>query len=256
VTNSANPATGTPDGGPAATPDDAATSDPAASDDDFLDSGLYGAAGAGAGAGDGAGAHSVSPSGWTGTVRPAAWLAAGVVAGTVAVAAWHSSQTTTPLANPAAAQGQLPNGQAPNGQVPNGQVPNGQAPNGQAPNGGPGFGGPGTGGPGFGGTGPGGRAGEQRVNGTVTTVTTSSVTVRLANGSTATYGVVASSDIVKNGARVSLSAIKPGDAVFLHVYPLNGHTVIEHLFAGPPPSSGPGTGPGPGTSTQSGTTTT
>jgi hypothetical protein len=238
VTNSATPADGSSDSGA-----------PATADGDFLDSGLYAGAdapsegeAAGPGAGDGArgGAGGLAATGWKGAVRPAAWLAAGVVAGAVAVAAWHSSQTTTPLASPAAAQGQLPGGaQAPSGgQAPNGQGPNGQGPNGQAPNGAPGFGGPGgpgAGAPGFGGAGPGGRAGEQHLNGAVTAVGTSSVTVRLANGSTATYGVIASSDIVKDGARVSLSAIKPGDAVFLHVYPVNGHLVVEHLFAGPPP---------------------
>ena len=57
------------------------------------------------------------------------------------------------------------------------------------------------------------------------------MTIRLASGSTATYAVIASSDIVKDGVRVSLSAIKVGEAVFLHVYPLNGRTVVEHLFA-------------------------
>jgi len=117
-------------------------------------------------------------------------------------------------------------------------MPNGQLPNGAAPNGVPGYGGPRGSGPGFGGPpgfdgpGPGGRTGEQHVFGTVTAVGSSSVTVRLANGSTSTYAVLASSDIVKDGTRVPLSAIKVGDAVFLHVYPSNGRTVVEHLFAG------------------------
>lgn len=259
MTNSAIPADGSSDSGASAT-----------AADDFLDSGLYAGVPSGAdvpsgaeapsgadvpsggevaGDGDGGRGGGLTANRWKSAVRPTAWLAAGVVIGAVTVAAWHSSQTTTPLASPAAAQGQLPGGgQAPGGgQPPDGaQAPNGQGPNGQAPNGAPGFGGPGgprapggpgAGRPGFGAAGPGGRAGEQHLNGTVSTVGSSSVTVRLANGSTATYGVIASSDIVKNGARVSLSAIKPGDAVFLHVYPVNGHLVVEHLFAGPPPAS-------------------
>jgi len=220
------------------------TEHPAADDGDFLDSGLYGAPAA-AGESDPAappyGAAPVNATGapsWKAALRPAAWLAAGVVTGAVVVAAWHSSQTSTPL-NPAAAQGQLPNGQGgPGGQVPGGQGPGGQVPGGQGPGGqfpgGPGPGGmPGNGGPGFG-----GRPGEQHVGGTVTAVGSSTVTVKLADGTTATYAVIASSDIVKNGARVSLSAIKVGDAVFLHVYPSNGQTVVEHLFAGTTPARG------------------
>jgi hypothetical protein len=284
VNDSASPTTDVPEG-PTAVADD----------DDFLDSGMYDAAGApgsrhGNGPADAVGSSDAddrvaeasgsggfsgvrpygegtapgSPAGWKSALRPAALLAAGVVAGVVAVAAWHSSQSTTPLPNPAAAQGQFPGGgQGPNGQLPNGQqlqngqVPNGQGPNGQGPNGAPGFGGPGFG----------GRNGEQHVNGTATAVGALTITVHLASGGTATYTVVASSEIVKNGAPVSLSAVKVGDAVFLHVYPLNGKTVVERLFdglPGPGPGAGPGSGPGgaPGDgsgqntgNTDSGTTT-
>jgi len=204
----------------------------ASTDGDFLDSGVYGTTADAVPAYGSPPAETTGPAGWRAAVRPAAWLAAGVVVGVVSVAAWHSSETSTAATNPAAAQGQLPNGQGPGGQMPNGQLPNGVAPNGVPGYGGPGFGGPGFGGPpGFGGSGPGGRTGEQHVFGTVTVVGSSSVTVRLANGSTSTYSVLASSDIVKDGTRVSLSAIKTGDAVFLHVYPSNGRTVVEHLFA-------------------------
>jgi len=215
----------------------------ATDDGDFLDSGVHGEPDASS---DGPAYGVPTPgangaSGWTAAVRPAAWLAAGAVAGAVVVAAWHSSQTSSVPTNPAAAQGQFPNGQGPGGQGPGGQgpggqgpggqLPNGQGPNGQLPGGPPGF----AGGPGFG-----GRDGEQRVNGTVTAVGSSSVTVKLASGTTATYAVIGSSDIVKNGARVSLSSIKVGDAVFLHVYPLNGRTIVEHLFAGTRPHRAPG----------------
>lgn len=219
---------------------------------DFLDSGVpgapdessdepaYGVAAPGAS----------GATGWKAALRPAAWLATGLVAGAVVVAAWHSSQTSSVPTNPAAAQGQLPNGQGPGGQLPNnGQAPRGQAPGGQAPGGQapPGLGG----GPGFG-----GRPGEQRVSGTVTAVGTSTVTVRLANGSTPTYAVIASSDIAKNGARVPLSSIKVGDAVFLHVYPSNGQTVVEHLFAGTRPYPGENPRQLPDDSTSGGTTRT
>ena len=219
---------------------------------DFLDSGVYGEPAAAGeselpAAGPPYGVPVSAGTGWKAALRPTAWLAAGVVAGAVAVAAWHSSSTASP-ANPAAAQGQLPNGAPGFG---------GQAPNGQPGLGGPGTGGQGDdgqgfGGQGFGGQGFGGRADEQRVSGTVTAVGASSVTVRLANGTSATYAVIATSDIVKDGARVSLSAIKAGDAVFLHVYPSNGRTVVEHLFAGQFPDRRPN----PGDQTSSGTTKT
>jgi hypothetical protein len=213
---------------------------------DFLDSGLPGATAAAdesdppTAAAPGefspygvATAATNATTGWKAALRPTAWLAAGVVAGAVGVAAWHSSQTRSASSvNPAALQGQFPNGRFPNGQFPNGQFPNGQFPNGQAPNTAPGFGGTGSGGPGFGGPGAGGRTGEQHVSGTVTAISASSVTVRLTDGKTAPYAVIASSDIVKNGARVSLSAIKVGDAVLLHIYPSSGQTVVERLFAG------------------------
>ncbi len=188
---------------------------------------------------------------WKSALRPAAWLAAGVVAGAVVVAAWHSSQSSSAsVANRTAAQGQLPNGQAPNGQGPNGGAPNAGpgvgGPGFGGAEGGPGFGGPGFGGPGFGGPGFGGpgdgRNGEQHVAGTVTATSTSSVTVRLTNGAIATYDATASSDIVKNGKRVSLSAIKVGDAVFLRVYPSNGRIVVERLYAGDHEYPGDGAG--------------
>lgn len=212
----------------------------AADDGDFLDSGLHaGTAPAGDGETAGSPPYGTPSDGargrtdWKAAARPVAWLAAGVVVGAVVVAAWHSGQTNTVPTNPTAAQGQFPGGPGgPGGQGgPGGPGgPSGQLPNGQGPGGMPGDGG----GPGFdGGPGFGGRAGEQHVSGTVTAVGSSTVTVKLADGSTATYSVVASSDIVKNGARVALSAIKVGDTVFLHVYPSNGKTVVEHLFAGP-----------------------
>lgn len=224
----------------------------ATDDGDFLDSGVHHAPDeSSAAAPYGVATPGASgATGWKAAVRPAAWLASGVVAGAVVVAAWHSSQTSSVPPNPAAVQGQLPNGQPSGGQPPNkGQAPGGQAPGGQLPGGPPGVGG-GLG-PGFG-----GRDGEQHVIGTVTAVGASSVTVKLAHGSTAKYAVIDSSDIVKDGARVSLTAIKVGDTVFLHVYPMNGRTVVEHLFAGTRPSPGQRPGQPPDDSTDDGTTRT
>lgn len=230
------------------------TEHPATDGGDFLDSGVHRAADEPSdGPAYGVAAPGASgATGWTAALRQAAWLATGAVAGAVVVAAWHSGQTNSVPTSPAAVQGQLPNGRGPGGQLPNnGQAPGGQAPGGQLPGGQapPGFGG--GPGPGFG-----GRDGEQHVTGTVVAVGSSSVTVKLANGSTATYAVIDSSDIVKNGARVSLTAIKVGETVFLHVYPLNGRTVVEHLFAGTHPSPGQHPGQPPDDSTNDGTTTT
>lgn len=90
------------------------------------------------------------------------------------------------------------------------------------------------------GGGPGrGLTGEQRLQGTLTAVGSSSVTVRTSSG-TATYAVTSASELVRNGQRVSLSGLKTGEAVLVHVYPLNGKTVVERLFAGALPQGGPG----------------
>lgn len=100
---------------------------------------------------------------------------------------------------------------------------NGQLPNGQAL--------PGEGQDGFAGRGPGGVDGEQRLAGTVTKVGSSSVTIRTAGGTTA-YAVTAQTEIVRNGALASLSAIRAGDSVFVHLIPSNGSSyVVERLFA-------------------------
>jgi hypothetical protein len=154
-------------------------------------------------------------------------LAAGAAVGAIAVSQLHghSTSTATPAANTGTANGGT------QGQVPglgNGQLPG----NGRIPGG--------TGG------GPGGLAGEQHISGTVTAVGSSSVTVKSSSG-TATYAVTSSSEIVRNGQAVSLTAIKAGDAAFVHVYPSNGTMTVERLFAGTNASAaqaGPGAPPG------------
>jgi hypothetical protein len=138
----------------------------------------------------------------------------------------HSASATTGAA-PAAVQNQLPGGQLPGGQLPGGTA-----------------------------GGAGGLSGEQRLAGTVTSVGASSVTMKTASG-TATYYVTSDTEIVRNGTTVALSAIKSGDAVFVHVYPLDGKMYIERLFAGTSATqgqTGPG-GPPPG-AVQGSTTTT
>src|SRR4051812_13065166 len=145
-------------------------------------------------------------------------IAAGALLGAVGVTAFrsHSSGTT---ASPAGfATGQVPGGQAPGGQGVPGQ--------GVAP--GQGF--PGQGQGGFTG-GRGGVDGEQRLSGTVTAVGGSSVTIRTASGTTS-YGVTAQTEIVRNGALASLSAVRAGDNVFVHLIPGSGSSyVVERLFA-------------------------
>jgi hypothetical protein len=95
----------------------------------------------------------------------------------------------------------------------------------------------------FGGPG-GGVAGEQRLQGTITAKTDSSITVRSTSGSTATYAVNATSQIEVNGNNASLSDVKVGDSVFVHVYPsASGAMLVERLFDGDLPSGGPGVGP-------------
>jgi hypothetical protein len=94
------------------------------------------------------------------------------------------------------------------------------------------------------GAGPVGRAGEQHITGTLTAVGSSSVTVKTPAG-TATYTVDAATQIVRDGASATLSQLRVGDAVFLHVYPTSsgGRLHVERIFAGQLPSGGFG-GPG------------
>jgi hypothetical protein len=79
--------------------------------------------------------------------------------------------------------------------------------------------------------GGGGIAGEQHVQGAVTAKTDSTVTVR-SSGGTATYSVVSTSQIVRDGQPATLADVKVGDAVLVHVYPSSGRMLVERLFAG------------------------
>jgi hypothetical protein len=86
----------------------------------------------------------------------------------------------------------------------------------------------------------GGIAGEQHVQGAVTAKTSSTVTVGSSSG-TATYSVDSTSEIVRDGQPATLSEVKVGDAVLVHVYPSSGRMLVERLFAGT--LSGGGVGP-------------
>ncbi|HTL22867.1 MAG TPA: hypothetical protein VL281_02420 [Mycobacteriales bacterium] len=153
-----------------------------------------------------------------GLLTAAGLVVAGLVAGAVGTfAVGHSGDDgTTRLTNAGDQQGLG----APGG----GQLPQGAAPFDR------------------GGPAGGGFDGEQRLQGTLTAVGSSSVTVRTGSG-TATYAVTASSELVRNGQVVSLSGLRTGEAVLVHVYPLNGRTVVERLFAGTLPQGGPGGAP-------------
>lgn len=86
---------------------------------------------------------------------------------------------------------------------------------------------------GFGGGVGGGVDGEQHLSGTLVSVGSSTVTVRTSSG-TSIYAVTSSTEIVRNGQVVALSALKAGDPVLVHVYPTgsSARLTVERLFAG------------------------
>jgi hypothetical protein len=167
-------------------------------------------------------------------------VVAGVLAGAVAVTAWESHASTS-ANSPTVGTG-------------SGSLPQGGgigAPGGQAGLGGPG----GQGGSG----GPGGLAGEEHVLGTLTAVGPSTVTVN-SSGTTATYTVTANTQIVRNGTETTLSALKAGDQVLVHVYPSGSGSsmLVERIFAGQLPTDGAppnGDGQNDGSDDDGGTTT-
>jgi hypothetical protein len=150
-------------------------------------------------------------------------LAVGALAGAIAVSALNSN--TSPQATAA----DLPASNGTTGTRPG--LPGGLTPDGGFQNGGQGFRG-------------GGLAGEQRLQGTLTRVDGSTVTVRTSSG-TASYTVTGSTQIIRNGAPATVSQLRPGDPVFLHVYPSGsgGRMLVERIFAGTFPAYGGG-GPG------------
>ena len=106
------------------------------------------------------------------------------------------------------------------------------------------------------GAGRGGVDGEQRVQGTVTAKTATTITVRTSGGTTATYAVNATSELVRNGRRATLADIQVGDPVFLHALPssVSGQLLVARLFAGGS-SNRPGAPNAPGGPAPQGRTT-
>ena len=153
-------------------------------------------------------------------------VAAGALVGGVGITALHARTSNDVAAIPNGfSQGQQPfaGGQ--------GQLGQGQGQLGAPPQGLPGQGFAGPDGDPSGDGGFGGVDGEQRTSGTVTKVGASSVTLRTASG-TGTYAVTAQTEIVRNGGAASLSDVRAGDAVFVHLIPGSGSSyVVERLFA-------------------------
>jgi hypothetical protein len=159
-------------------------------------------------------------------------VAAGLVAGVVGTFALshHGSSTTTfqPVGN------QVQQGQGGLGGLPPG-MQNGTTQQQQ---------GSGTlqGGPmgGFGA--PGGMAGEEHVQGTVAGVSGSTLKVTTGSGTTS-YTVSSSTQVLRNGQTATLSQLKTGDPVVVHVITSNGSTFVERVIAGTMTQGFPG-GPG------------
>ena len=132
-------------------------------------------------------------------IRAGLIAAGAVVGGVVVTSISHGGSTTTANGVPSAAVGAQGGGQFPG--------------NGQAPT--------------FGGL-----NGEERLSGSLVSVGASTVTIKTSTG-TASYDVTSSSEIVRNGQVVALSALRPGDTVFVHVYPAGSGSqmTVERLFA-------------------------
>lgn len=100
--------------------------------------------------------------------------------------------------------------------------------------------------------GPGGRAGETRAFGTLSAIGTSSVTVKSSTGSTTVVPIGSSTGVVRDGVRTTLSSLKVGDRVVVHIVPNGSSTVAEVVLAGTSATDGPGGfgGPPPGAQDQ------
>jgi len=91
----------------------------------------------------------------------------------------------------------------------------------------------------------GGIAGEQRLQGSVTAKTATTVTVKSSTG-TDTYTVDSTTQIERNGQPATLAAIEIGDPVLVHVYPSSsGQMLVERLLAGTSATAGGPSGFGP-----------
>ncbi len=167
------------------------------------------------------------PAGYRTAAKTAALVAAGLlVGGGMVFAAVHRSGSSTGASASASASG--------NGSIGNG---NSQGFQGSPPGGG-------------------GISGEQHIQGTLTAKTASTITVK-STGGTAPYAVNATTQIVRNGRSATLSDVKVGDPVFVHVYPSSsGQMLVERLFAGTSASGSNFGPPGLGTPPSSGSAPT
>ncbi|RKS80427.1 hypothetical protein CLV35_0859 [Motilibacter peucedani] len=110
-----------------------------------------------------------------------------------------------------------------------------------------GLGAPGGGLPSGGGPG-GGMAGETHVSGTVVSVAASSLRVKSSDGTTATYAVDASTQVLDDGSAVSVTSLQTGDTVLVHAIASTsgGTAYAERVLAGSSATDGPGAGQLPG----------
>ena len=75
--------------------------------------------------------------------------------------------------------------------------------------------------------------GEQHVTGTISSVGRDSITVKASDGSTATYSVTSTTQILDDGASVALSDLAKGTDVLVHVIPADsGAGTAERILAG------------------------
>jgi len=87
---------------------------------------------------------------------------------------------------------------------------------------------------------PGGPDGETHVSGTITAVTASSVTVRQISGTSATYTVDSSSQVLDNGKTVAVTALTTGEQVLVHAFARTGTAAYaERVLAGSSATAGP-----------------
>lgn len=88
--------------------------------------------------------------------------------------------------------------------------------------------------------GRGGVDGEQHLFGTLSAVSSSSVTVKSRQGTTTTVPVSAGTQVLRDGSAVSLSSLKVGEAVLVHVLPSGSSTVAEKVLVGTVQGAGTG----------------
>jgi hypothetical protein len=93
----------------------------------------------------------------------------------------------------------------------------------------------------------GGVAGEEHVQGTVTATGASSLTVKTSSGSTVTYSIQSTTQIVRDGQTATLSSLQAGDPVVVHVVPSSSGSskLVELVLAGSSATAGPGAFAGP-----------